>query len=60
MEFYLGQFQTRSKSNWGYLCNVFLSTGPIGNTIPLSTGTHAIKIVADDTDYYGVEINKIT
>ena len=56
---YLGQFRTRSKSNWGYLWNVFLSTGPIGNTIVLSTVTHTIKIVADYTDYYGVEIDKL-
>ena len=57
---FLGQFRTRSKSNWGYLWNVFLSTGSIGNTIALSIGTHTIKIVADYTDYYGVEIDKIT
>ena len=57
---FLGQFQTRSKSNRGYLWNVFLSTGPIGNTTALSTGTQTIKIVADYTDYYGVEIDEIT
>lgn len=54
------EFQTRSQTNWGHLWNVFLSTGPISNTVAVSTGSHVMKIKADYTDYYGVEIDKIT
>ena len=53
-------FQTRSQTNWGHLWNVFVSTGPISNTVAVSTGSHVMKIKADHTDYHGVEIDKIT
>ena len=54
-----GCFRTRSKSNNSHLWNTFISTGTIGNINTLSTGIYMMKIIANYTDYYGVEIDKI-
>lgn len=56
----LGELHTRAKSGGGELWNVFLSTGPIGESIQVTKGIYQLKLYAINTDEYGVEIDSIT
>ena len=55
----IGFFNTQTMSGNGYLWNRMLNSGQVGGMVFITAGNHIIKILANYTDKYGVEIDKV-
>eukprot|EP01084_Bolivina_argentea_P319117 553521_1 len=59
-EQYIGQITTHSISNYGQQWNIMYSSFLFGPFLLSSVPSHTLKIVAQNTDQFGVEIDRIT
>ncbi|KAK3580071.1 hypothetical protein CHS0354_001023 [Potamilus streckersoni] len=55
----LGDFLTHPGYGWGNAWNLFWSSGPIGEMVPVDSGQHMLSLKVDEADDYGVEIDYI-
>ncbi|XP_046329123.2 uncharacterized protein LOC124112954 [Haliotis rufescens] len=56
--FAIGSFRTRRHDTGGQSWNIFYHSGELGSTI-VTGGMHRLSIYANDTDRWGLEIDKI-
>ena len=56
----IGQFHSKAVSLNGHSWNIMRSSGQVGNPIQIFEGINELQIVAEFTDEYGVELDKIS